>query len=463
MAGEEYARARASAPLPPPGFARPEPHAEAPFPRDVDARRVRHRIAPCPEVDCLRHRLPPGTLAAAELRAAEIGTGADRVLIAAGVIPENEYAHSLAHEMGVAFDGLETFSRADGQMSDDQFVDALRTGILYLRDGSANILAIAPHGYGARHPINFLAANPQAAPHIRITTRASIERLLRLHAPAAIGRRAAFTLKYEQPHFSAAFMNVRGLLLGALCLCATAIFAPKFVAHTFEAILAIVFLGWIVLRLLGALTTGILWRRRVVLREDELPIYTVIVALYRETKTLASLIQSLAALEIKLIIEPDDWEMRTALSATTLDSRFEVIVAPAIGPRTKPKALNAALLSARGSVIAVYDAEDRPDPDQLRQALQVFAKANDRLACVQARLTIDNSRDSILTRMFTAEYSGLFDVFLPGIAAWRPEAGILSTSQRMPISVCGCRGSVIAQPSLIPRPTKKRRFISRRG
>jgi cellulose synthase/poly-beta-1,6-N-acetylglucosamine synthase-like glycosyltransferase len=39
------------------------------------------------------------------------------------------------------------------------------------------------------------------------------------------------------------------------------------------------------------------------------------------------------------------------------------------------------------------------------------------LACVQARLTIDNTDDSWLARIFTAEYAGQFDVFLPGLAA----------------------------------------------
>jgi glycosyltransferase XagB len=67
----------------------------------------------------------------------------------------------------------------------------------------------------------------------------------------------------------------------------------------------------------------------------------------------------------------------------------------------------------------VYDAEDRPDRDQLRRALTVFLHSNEMLACVQARLAIDNTRDSWLTRMCTAEYAGLFDVLLPGLAAWK--------------------------------------------
>jgi glycosyltransferase XagB len=124
-------------------------------------------------------------------------------------------------------------------------------------------------------------------------------------------------------------------------------------------------------------------------------------------------------LDIKLVLEADDQETRQAITAMGLGPPFQIIIAPAGGPRTKPKALNAALPFARGSFIAVYDAEDHPEPNQLRLALEAFVAGDARLACVQARLTIDNSRDSWLSRLFTAEYAGLFDVFLPGLAAWR--------------------------------------------
>jgi cellulose synthase/poly-beta-1,6-N-acetylglucosamine synthase-like glycosyltransferase len=67
----------------------------------------------------------------------------------------------------------------------------------------------------------------------------------------------------------------------------------------------------------------------------------------------------------------------------------------------------------------VFDAEDRPAADQLRRALDAFLTEDASIACVQARLTIDNTGDSCLTRMFTAEYAGLFDVLLPGLARHR--------------------------------------------
>jgi cellulose synthase/poly-beta-1,6-N-acetylglucosamine synthase-like glycosyltransferase len=117
------------------------------------------------------------------------------------------------------------------------------------------------------------------------------------------------------------------------------------------------------------------------------------------------------------VVEPDDQETRAAVAG--LSPPFEIIVAPKLGPRTKPKALNIALPFVRGKFVAVYDAEDRPEPDQLRLAIEAFTNETRQLACVQARLTIDNSGDSWLSRLFTAEYAGLFDVFLPGLAAWR--------------------------------------------
>ena len=118
------------------------------------------------------------------------------------------------------------------------------------------------------------------------------------------------------------------------------------------------------------------------------------------------------------MIEPDDAETQAAIERLHLGPPFEIITAPNAGPRTKPKALNAALPFARGTFTVVYDAEDRPHRNQLHRALDKFLGDAD-LACVQARLTIDNTADSWLARIFTAEYAGQFDVFLPGLAALR--------------------------------------------
>ena len=120
---------------------------------------------------------------------------------------------------------------------------------------------------------------------------------------------------------------------------------------------------------------------------------------------------------MKLVVEADDHDTRRALARLELGPPFEIITAPLNGPRTKPKALNVALPFARGSFTVVYDAEDVPEPDQLRRAVDTFMVADEGLACVQAALTVDNTTDSWLARMFTAAYAGQFDAFLPGLAA----------------------------------------------
>ena len=92
---------------------------------------------------------------------------------------------------------------------------------------------------------------------------------------------------------------------------------------------------------------------------------------------------------------------------------FELVVVPELEPRTKPKALNYALPLARGEYIVIYDAEDRPEPGQLRQALNAFRTGPPNLAAVQARLGAYNPFDTFLSRQFTVEYCALFDGLLP--------------------------------------------------
>jgi glycosyltransferase XagB len=109
---------------------------------------------------------------------------------------------------------------------------------------------------------------------------------------------------------------------------------------------------------------------------------------------------------------------------------FETIIVPPGGPRTKPKALAYALPFARGDLVVVFDAEDRPEPDQLRRAAAAFAE-RPHLGCVQARLIPDN-RGSWLARMFTVEYAANFEVLLPGLARWGVPLPLGGTSNHFP-------------------------------
>ena len=138
------------------------------------------------------------------------------------------------------------------------------------------------------------------------------------------------------------------------------------------------------------------------LADDELPDYTIVVALYREARVVADLIRALDALDypkskldIKLVVEQRDRRTLSRLVELEPARRYEIIVAPPGPPQTKPRALNIALASARGELIVVYDAEDAPAPDQLRLAAARFA-ADKKLDCLQARLAIRNADESWL-------------------------------------------------------------------
>jgi glycosyltransferase XagB len=99
--------------------------------------------------------------------------------------------------------------------------------------------------------------------------------------------------------------------------------------------------------------------------DDELPNYTVVVALYRETSVVEDLVKAIDALDypkskldIKLVVEQRDIETFSRIVELRLPGRYEIVVAPVGKPQTKPRALNIALSSARGELIVVYDAED---------------------------------------------------------------------------------------------------------
>jgi glycosyltransferase XagB len=110
-----------------------------------------------------------------------------------------------------------------------------------------------------------------------------------------------------------------------------------------------------------------------------------------------------------------------------------VIVVPCGLPQTKPRALNYALCFARGSLLTIYDAEDIPDPRQLRRAAAAFAVLPQDTACLQAELVFDNANENWLTRQFTIEYAMLFGMILPALAAHRLPLPLGGTSNHFRI------------------------------
>ena len=127
------------------------------------------------------------------------------------------------------------------------------------------------------------------------------------------------------------------------------------------------------------------------------PAYVIQVPLYKEEKVLPELIKALSAMDypkdkltIQLLIEEDDDLTRSAAENADITKPFEIVLIPESYPRTKPKACNVGLASAKGDYLVIYDAEDRPEKDQLKKAVLAFEKLDSRIACLQAKLNYFN-------------------------------------------------------------------------
>jgi cellulose synthase/poly-beta-1,6-N-acetylglucosamine synthase-like glycosyltransferase/glycosyltransferase involved in cell wall biosynthesis/O-antigen/teichoic acid export membrane protein len=156
--------------------------------------------------------------------------------------------------------------------------------------------------------------------------------------------------------------------------------------------------------------------------EKNLPMYTILCPLYREAHVLPGFLESLdriswpkTKLDVLLLLEEDDRETILAATNLNLPSYVRALVVPHSMPKTKPKACNYGLGFARGEYLVVYDAEDVPDPMQLKKAYLGFQNLPENVKCLQAKLNYYNPHDNLLTRLFTAEYSLWFDVILTGL------------------------------------------------
>jgi cellulose synthase/poly-beta-1,6-N-acetylglucosamine synthase-like glycosyltransferase len=178
------------------------------------------------------------------------------------------------------------------------------------------------------------------------------------------------------------------------------------------------------------------------LSEDKLPVFTVLVPMFREGRVLPKLAQSLrrldyplGKLDIKIVLEDGDTETIEAARGLGLEGVFEIIRVPPSHPQTKPKACNFALRFARGEYVVVYDAEDEPEPDQLRKVVATFQALPPEVACLQCRLNYYNADENWLSRMFTLDYSLWFDLILPGLERFNIPIPLGGTSNHFKLSV----------------------------
>ena len=155
----------------------------------------------------------------------------------------------------------------------------------------------------------------------------------------------------------------------------------------------------------------------------KLPRVSLLIPLHDETEILEALLRHIGMLtypetllDVILIVEASDTLTRSHLETTDLPNWMRILIVPAGKITTKPRAMNYALPFCRGDIIGIYDAEDAPNPDQLSEVVDLFARTSEKTACIQAVLDFYNARSNALSRFFAIEYATWFRLILPGIA-----------------------------------------------
>ena len=351
----------------------------------------------------------------------EQGVSADIGMIAGGLISEVVFYRSVARTLGVPFSVARIETRTGAFTR-----QALAAGMAMLATGG---FVAAPRGPALAALLEQGAAGAAPDARLTITTPSHLAQAIFAAASKDIAWQASFSLQDRGRHLSAAHdahCMPRNLLhviaAGALVASVVLPYGP---AASVSAVWSFLLLLSLIMRLMicGASQTP-RPPPRPRLKQRDLPVYTVLVPLSQEATIVPKLIAALdalaypaAKLQILLIVEDDDSETQVALANAGLGPCYEIIVAPPGHPRTKPRALNVGLIRARGTLLTVFDAEDIPEPRQLRLAAERFAGAPDTLACLQAKLAIFNIADSWLARLFAIEYAMLFDVMNIGQAA----------------------------------------------
>ncbi|WP_062212338.1 glycosyltransferase family 2 protein [Aureimonas sp. AU12] len=359
------------------------------------------------------------------------GSTLEDEIVAAGLVSDVELARVIAAVLGVEtapVDPAATVIR-DGR-------GAMQLGQRHLRTCDAALrtrIFISPPLDRLEVIAAHLASNPALREPMRITTVADIRRA---HASATSeerSNRARLSLATDFNRWSA--RDVISPLQSAFAVVAVVALAMAWwhfdgfwlVMHAGCTSLAFVF---------TAFRLAVLWdtpvsppsgealRRDGLASPEGLPIYSVLIALHRESAMAEPLARAMAALdwprsrlEVFFVCEANDPDTIAAVERAIVgETNFSVIATPRTAPTTKPKALNYALPLARGEFLVLYDAEDRPDPSQLREAYEAFRAGPPTLACLQAPLTIRNASAGWFQALFAMEYAVLFRAILPWLA-----------------------------------------------
>jgi cellulose synthase/poly-beta-1,6-N-acetylglucosamine synthase-like glycosyltransferase len=347
-------------------------------------------------------------------------------LIANGIVSADDYYRKVAEDLDLQFSTSINPSTIESDTNAD-FMEKGDVLQVFARGAGTTLLHVAPDFRAEEAIQELIDRDTDQIRRIRICTPKTILTALQEKKSQSRLFWATSNLYQKFPELSAKQVLApwQAYLLGLVC----ALF-PVCIYFYFLVTLTVVHV------FASALFTVVIFMRLAALRalrkskvQDtkpstlQSPKYSVLVALHKEAPVVSQLVRAMSRLdwpasrlEVFYVCEADDNETIEALSAQGFPNHHRIIKVPASLPRTKPKALNFALKACSGDYVVIYDAEDRPHPQQLKEAWSVFSKSEESLACLQAPLVVTNARSSWLSKMFAFEYAAHFKGLLPYLA-----------------------------------------------
>ena len=387
---------------------------------------------------------------------ARTGGRLGQILVATGMVRRQDLYRLLSEQWGLPFADL-TRDPIDGELiqrCEPAWLIAAGMLPMSLADGVLTVAVVNAPSLDTVHVARDMAGvGDDTAVVLVATTEWDLDWAVREHFAERLESEAKWHLARTNAGASAHVVFTRGQKLGLVVagavLVTAAVLEPVWTLLAVLLGINLLFLAGILFKFVASLAGArsslemeISDQDVAALTDAELPTYTILVPVYREANIVGLLMENLAGLdypedklEILLLMEEDDQETLDAARAARPPETVHFIIIPDGQPKTKPKACNVGLRFARGEFLVIYDAEDRPEPDQLKKALIAFRRGGDRLACVQGALNYFNANENYLTRMFTLEYSFWFDYMLRGLVALRLPIPLGGTSNHFRTAV----------------------------